>query len=76
MKAIINTREFNHLIAATKAFVDAHGERPLYRFIKLEFSAKNKRVTAVALDAFKMAVENAALDECDEDFSAYIGGVI
>lgn len=74
MKAIINTREFNRIIAATKAFVDAHGERPLYRFIKLEFSAKNKRVTAVALDAFKMAVENAALDECDEDFSAYIGG--
>lgn len=76
MKAIINTREFNRIIAATKAFVDVHGERPLYRFIKLNFSAKNKRVTAIALDGFRMAVENAALDECDEDFIAYIGSNI
>lgn len=76
MKAIINTREFNRIIAATKAFVDVHGERPLYRRIKLEFSAKNKRVTAVAMDSFRMAVENAALDECDEDFIAYTEGNI
>lgn len=73
MKAIINTREFNRIIAATKAFVDVHGERPLYNFIKLEFNAKDKRVTAIALDAFRLAVENAALAECDEDFIAYIG---
>lgn len=76
MKATINTREFNRLIAATKAFVDVHGRRPLFKLIKLEFSAKNKRVTAVALDGFRMAVENAALAECDEDFIAYIGGNI
>lgn len=76
MKAIINTREFNRLIATTKAFVDVHGARPLYKFIKLEFNAKDKRVTAIALDAFKLAVENAALAECDEDFIAYIGSSI
>ena len=76
MKATISTREFNRLIAATKAFVDVHGARPLYKLIKLEFSAKNQRVTAIALDGFRMAVENAALAECDEDFIAYIGSNI
>lgn len=72
MKATINAKDFNRLIAATKGFVELNNKHPLLSFIRLEFSASSSQVTAVALDGYKMSVETAVLSSCDKDFIAYV----
>lgn len=72
MKATINAKDFNRLIAATKGFVELNNKHPLLSFIRLEFSASSSQVTAVALDGYKMSVETAVLSSCDKDFTAYV----
>lgn len=73
MKAIIYTKDFNRIIAATKDFVDNHYYcvNPMLRFIRLEFSANDSTVTAVAVDGRKLSIEHAPCN-VDEDFIAYI----
>lgn len=75
MQARIDTNSFNRVIAATKNFVDTSGMRPARTLIRLEFSAEDHCMTAIALDGFRMAVETSVC-ECDEDFTAYVHGGI
>lgn len=74
MKATINAKDFNRLIAATKMFAAQQYDKkhPLLTFIRLEFDAGNMQVTAIALDGYKMSAETAVLCSCDEDFTAYV----
>lgn len=71
MKAKINSNDFNRLIAATKSFVTKQDYKKLYQYIRLEFSAADSIVTAVAVDGYRLSVEHAVC-ECDEDFAAYV----
>lgn len=71
MKAKIYSNDFNRVIAATKDFVAASAVRVLHKYIRLEFSASDSKMTAVAVDGYRMSVEHAVC-ECDEDFYAYI----
>lgn len=71
MRAKINSTDFNRLIAATKDFAADDSIRKLHKYIRLEFSATNSTVTAIAVDGHRMSVEHSVC-ECDEDFSAYI----
>lgn len=71
MKAKIYSNDFNRMIAATKSFVAKDSINKFFRFIRLEFHAKDSSVTAVAVDGYRLSVEHAVC-ECDEDFSAYI----
>ena len=71
MKAEINSNDFNRAIAATKAFVAADSARKFRNYIRLEFSAVDSCMTAMAVDGYRMSVEHAVC-ECDEDFVTYI----
>ena len=71
MKAKIYTNDFNRIIAATKDFVGQSVNKKLHTYIRLEFRADEQRVTAIAVDGYKMSVEHAVC-ECDEDFNAYV----
>lgn len=71
MKARIQTNDFNRLVDATKQFASKNTVRPIHQFIRLEFSAADSSVTAIAIDRYKMSVEHSVCD-CDEDFVAYI----
>lgn len=71
MKAKMASNDFNRLVAATKDFVSKDVTRRSHRFIRLEFSAADSSVTAVAVDGYRLSVEHSVC-ECDEDFVAYI----
>ena len=71
MKAKIYTNDFNRIIAATKDFVGQSVNKKLHTYIRLEFRSDEQRVTAIAVDGYKMSVEHAVC-ECDEDFNAYV----
>lgn len=71
MKAIISAKDFNRVIAATKDFSDKRSTRIFERYIRLDFSASDGRMTAIAVDGFCMSVETAEC-RCDEDFTTYI----
>lgn len=72
MKATIYSDDFNRIISATKRFVSRAGSNTkIHQYIRLEFDHINKKVTAIAVDGFRMSVEHAALCECDEDFVVY-----
>lgn len=71
MKAKIHTNDFNRIVDATKQFVSKSDIRKLHKFIRLEFSAADSSVTAVAVDGYRLSVEHSVC-ECDEDFVAYI----
>lgn len=70
--ARIYTNDFNRLIAATKAFVSDSSSRKEYQYIKLEFHAAESKVTAVAVDGYRMSVEHSIISDCDENFVAFI----
>lgn len=71
MKAKIYTNDFNRIIAATKDFVSKNSNKKTHTYIRLEFRHEEQRVTAIAVDGYRMSVENSVC-ECDEDFNAYI----
>lgn len=71
MKAKIHTNDFNRIVDATKQFAAKNTERHIYKFIRLEFSAADHSVTAIATDGHRMSIEHSVCD-CDEDFTAYI----
>ena len=71
-KARIYTNDFNRIIAATKDFVSQFGSRRCHQFIKLEFRAETSRVTAIAVDGYRMSVETAVISDCEEDFDVYV----
>lgn len=76
MRAKINSNDFNRVIAATKAFVSTGNSYQKCReYIRLEFDVANSRMTAMAVDGYRMSVEHA-ICECDEDFTTYIRGSI
>lgn len=66
-KATMVSTDFNRIISAVKKFADTSTNR-IYRFVRLEFSATDSRVTAVAVDGFRVSVEHAMCSDCDEDF--------
>lgn len=70
--ARIYTNDFNRIIAATKSFTSKSNHRIAHQYIKLEFDAEFKKVTAIAVDGYKMSVEHAVISDCDEDFAVYI----
>lgn len=76
MKAIIFSDDFNRIVGATKQFVSkVHCEnRKAKEYIRFDFNADHQKVTAVALDGYKMSVEHSVVSECDENFSVYIMG--
>lgn len=71
MKAKINTNDFNRIVDATKQFADKNTVMTIYNFIRLEFSAADSSVTAIATDGYRISIEHSVCD-CDEDFTAYI----
>lgn len=71
MKAIIGVTDFNRLIDSVKRFAAKSG-KPIHFWIRLEFSAELKTVTAIAVDGYKMGVEVVNCFECDKDFAAYV----
>lgn len=75
-KVILEGRDFNRLIAATKGFVGKDDRRPIYRYIKLDVEKSMTRgglVTAAACDGYRLSVERArAVQPVDESFSCYI----
>lgn len=68
----IFTNDFNRLIETTKNFVSVNNSKKSFNFIKLEFHAKENKVTAIAVDGFRMSVENAIISDCEEDFVCYV----
>ena len=70
--AKIYTNDFNRIISATKAFVAKNGTRKVHQYIKLEFNAENQRVTAIAVDGYRMSVEHSIISDCENDFIVYI----
>ncbi len=47
MKAKIHTNDFNRIVDATKQFAAKNTVRPIYKFIRLAFSAADHSVTAL-----------------------------
>ena len=75
--AVIMTQEFNRIITATKGFL----KRPhpskgpsVYEYIRLEFRAASRVVTAIAVDGCRMSVESAVCEEVTTDFAVYVKG--
>lgn len=73
--ARINTNDFNRIISATKGFCAPSSDtfqEDFTKYIKLEFDAENSKVTASAIDGYRLSVEHALISDCDESFTAYI----
>jgi len=70
--ARIYTNDFNRIIAATKGFVGKNNHRIAHQYIKLEFDAEFQKVTAIAVDGYRMSVEHAVVSDCEESFSVYV----
>lgn len=70
--AIMDTNVFNTIIAAVKGAASMSARKPMYQNIRLEFRKKNKAVTAIATDGFRLFVEHATCCEVEEDFDCYI----
>ena len=73
MRATIHSNDFNRLLKATRPFVDKWNICALHRYIRLEFSAADSLVTAVAVDGYRLSVEHCVC-QCEKDFTAYIHG--
>lgn len=73
-EAKIYTNNFNRIISATKGFVPSStlNGNILTNYIKLEFDAEKRIVTAVAIDGYRLSTETAELTECKESFVAYV----
>lgn len=74
--AKIYTNDFNRIISATKAFVAKNSVKKAQQYIKLEFNAENQRVTAIAVDGYRMSVEHSIISDCENDFIVYIKSTI
>lgn len=75
MKAKILSDDFNRIVESTKRFTDSTCSRnKAYRYIRFDFNAEEQKVTAVALDGYRMSVENSVVSDCDENFSVYLQG--
>lgn len=72
MTAIIETKNWNRIINATKKFTSTSGGNPTHRCIRLDFRINSSSVTAVALDGYRMSIEHSICFGVDEDFSCYI----
>lgn len=72
MKAIIETTELKRLIKATKKFVRKDDDRPMLKWIELNFDKTTEIITAYACDGYKMVVETVKTMGTDENFKAYI----
>ena len=72
LTARIFTNDFNRIIAATKSFAVTSSIRKCHTYIKLEFCAEDQRVTAIAVDGYRLAVEHSVIDRCENDFVAYV----
>lgn len=75
MKAQISASSLKRLIQATYKFAERAGTRPVYNYIRLEFSKEFSLVTAIAINGYEMSVEHATCG-VDEDFTAYIKAAI
>lgn len=75
-RVVLEGKDFNRLIAATKSFVGKDDRRPIYRYIKLDIEkadTRGGRVTAAACDGYRLSVERArAAFAVEEAFSCYI----
>lgn len=75
-KVVLEGRDFNRLIAATKSFIGKDDRRQIYKYIKLDVEKSMTRgalVTAAACDVYRLSVERArAVQPVDESFSCYI----
>lgn len=75
--ASMETNDFNRLIKATRGFVHKNSDgRQIHSWIRLEFCAAESRVTAVAVDGYRLSVEHAMCHGCAEDFVAYVRDTI
>lgn len=71
-RAIMPTNDFNRIIKATKNFTAKNDNRKTYQYIRLEFQAEASRVTAVAIDGYRLSTEHAMCCDCDTDFVIYV----
>lgn len=71
MKAMVDSTDFNRAISATKAFVGKNPNRPFQNYIRLEFSAAESCMTAMAVNGCMMSVEHVKCT-CDMDGVTYI----
>lgn len=71
-QAKIFSDDFNRIIAATKSFVSHGSTKRAHEYIKLEFCAELQRVTAVAVDGYRLSVEHSVISDCEEDFSVFV----
>lgn len=73
MKFSVWSDDFNRLIEATKPFVSGNEFEPRWfaRYIRLDAEAP-QRLTAIAVDGYRLSVEHCLCDELDESFTAYI----
>ena len=74
--AKIYTNDFNRIISATKSFVAKNSAKKAQQYIKLEFNAENQRVTAIAVDGYRMSVEHSIISDCENDFIIYIKSTV
>lgn len=71
--AKIHGSDFNRIIKASKDFVaKGFSKVKAHSYIKLDFSAQNQEVTAIAVDGFKLSVEHSIISECEEDFTVFV----
>jgi len=72
MKAILESKDFIKLVDATKRFAAMSDTKPIHTWIRLEFTKESNKVTAIAVDGYKMGFETRNCFDLDEDFVAYI----
>lgn len=72
MKAQMELSALKVIVNATKEFVSASNNRPVYQYICLKFSSADNEVTAVAIDGYRMSVEHTLCLSVDEDFTVFI----
>ena len=73
--AILESKDFNRLIAATKDFIAPFSSKPkslYHRYIKLDVDADKKVITAAGVNGYALSVERAPLTFSNESFSVYI----
>ena len=77
-RVVLEGKDFNRLIAATKSFIGKDDRRQIYKYIKVDVlratgPLDNGLVTAAACDGYRLSVERArAVFTVDETFSCYI----
>lgn len=77
-RVVLEGKDFNRLIAATKSFIGKDDRRQIYKYIKVDVlratgPLDNGLVTAAACDGYRLSVERArAVFVVDEAFSCYI----